>query len=179
MKVIKKLGLLVFAIISFTASAQTDKATTARVIEDKNFSFVATSALPLNVNEMNNILNRMSGFNNGAMIDLTGGSYDLYVTADTIKAYLPFYGRAFNATLNQDENGYKFSSQDFTYQTTKRKKGGWDIKIDTKDVRNNARMNLNVSENGYAVLSVISNNKQTITYNGYIRENKPSKGSSK
>ena len=160
-------------VLSLSAYAQTDKPTTARIVEAKNFKFVATTAMPMNVTDVNMVLSRMPGFvGSGASIDLGGNFYDLAIKPDTIKAHLPFYGRAYTATFNQDEAGYKFSSKDFDYTTSKRKKGGWDVKINTKDVKNNARMNLSISENGYAVLSVVSNNKQSITYNGYISEMK-------
>lgn len=171
MKLIKKLSLLLLVITSFVANAQTDKATTARIVEAKNFKFVATSALPLNFTDVSKVLSRMPGnVGAGGTIDLSGSQYDLAIKPDTIKAYLPFYGRAFTADLNPNDSGYKFSSKDFDYTTSKRKKGGWNVLINTKDVRNNARMNLTIGENGYAVLSVVSNNKQSITYNGYISE---------
>jgi len=40
---------------------------------------------------------------------------------------------------------------------------------DTQDTR---LMSLSVSETGYASLQVISNNRQPITFNGYITEKK-------
>lgn len=173
MKLIKTFSLLLLMAATFSASAQTDKATTARIVEAKDFSFVATSAIPLDVTTINNIMSRMPGnVNAGGRIDLNGDLYDLTIKPDTVKAFLPFYGRAFTATMNQDDNGYRFTSKDFDYKMSKRKKGGWEVAINTKDVRNNARMNLSISENGYAVLSVVSNDKQSITYNGYVKENK-------
>lgn len=173
MNTIKKLGFAALCLLAFNANAQTDKATTAKIVNDKNFIFVATSAIPLNTIEVTRVLNKMTGPPTGGTINLNTDNYDLRITPDSLISYLPFYGRAFNATPyggNNDESGYKFTSTKFTYETKKGRKKGWDIAIQTKDVRDNVRMNLSVSEGGYATLNVVSNNKQSITYNGYLKE---------
>lgn len=175
MKLIKKIGLLVFSIFALNANAQTDKATTTRIVDEKSYVFVATNAMPMNSTDINNIMNKMPGVNTGGNISLNGSSYDLQVSPDSIITYLPYYGRAYSAPMSNDEGGYKFKSKSFTYKTTKRKKGGWEIEISTKDVKDNVRMNLSLNENGYGTLSVISNNKQSISYNGYLSEPKKAK----
>ncbi len=167
--------LLLFAI---KVNAQTDKATTTKIVEEKNYAFVATTAIPLNSTDINNILMKMPGGMGTAGINLTGSVYDVVITKDSVVAYLPFYGRAYSTSMNNDENGYKFTSKDFTYESVKKKKG-WSVVIKSKDVRDNVRMTLDISENGYASLSVLSNNRQSISYNGYISENKPAKEKSK
>ena len=177
MKMLKKISMLALLLFAIGAQAQTDKATTARIIEEKNYSFIATTAIPLNSTDISNILMKMPGGNAGGTINLSGSLYDVVVNKDSVVAYLPFYGRAYTATMNNDENGYKFTSKKFTYETIKKKKG-WNIMINSKDVKNNVRMNLDISENGYASLSVISNNKQSISYSGYISENKVDKNKS-
>jgi hypothetical protein len=175
MKLIQKIGLIALSVIALNASAQTDKATTNRIIDGKNYVFVATNAMPLNSTDINNIMSKMQGGNTGGNISLTGGNYDVEVSSDSLIVYLPYYGRAYSASMNSDDNGYRFKSKKFTYETTKRKKGGWEIVINTKDVRDNVRMTLSISENGYGTLSVISNNRQSISYNGYLTEPKKAK----
>lgn len=177
MNTIKKLGFAVLCLLAFNANAQTDKATTTKIVNDKNFIFVATSATPLNTMDVTNVLNKMAGPPTGGTINLSTGNYDLRITPDSLISYLPFYGRAFNVTSyggNNDESGYKFTSTKFSYETKKGRKKGWNIAIQTKDVRDNVRMNLSISEGGYATLSVVSNNKQSITFNGYLKEAKKS-----
>jgi hypothetical protein len=171
-KIIKNLSLMALVIFAFKANAQTDKTTTARIIAEKNFVFVATAAIPLNSTDINNVTSKMPGNMSTGTINLTGSSYDIKITADSLVAYLPFYGRSYRATFGNDEAGFKFNSKDFTYIEKKRKKGGWDIALNTKDVKNNVRMNLSISENGYGSLVVSSNDKQSITYNGYLSEAK-------
>jgi hypothetical protein len=71
--------------------------------------------------------------------------------------------------MNPTEGGIKFTSTANSYNVKDRKKGGWDITIvpsDTKDVR---QMFLSVSEDGYANLNVISNNRQAIRFDGIVR----------
>lgn len=161
--------LLVF--VSLSANAQTDKATTQRIVEAKHFTFVATSAMPMSSTELNSILSSMPG-GSGGNINLTGGNYDIRISPDSIITYLPYYGRAFNAPMDQDENGYKFTSTKFAFKSNPRKKGGWDIIIIPQDGKEKVSMNLTVSVSGYASLVVNSSSKQSITYNGYLAEPK-------
>jgi hypothetical protein len=172
MNTIKKLAFIALTFTSFSVNAQTNKATTAKIIEEKNYIFVATTAIPLNSADVSAVLNKIPGSIGGGAISLSGNTYDLVVNADSIVSYLPYYGRAYRASFDSEENGHKFTSKNFTYKKTKRKKGGWDIAIATKDVKDNVRMTLTVSENGYATLNVISNDKQSISYNGYMMEEK-------
>lgn len=171
MKLIKKIGVFALSLIALNASAQTDKATTAKIVGEKNYIFVATSAIPLNSTDINNVLSKMNGQASVGTINLSGDNYDLKITGDSIVSYLPFYGRAYSAPYgaNNSESGYKFTSKQFNYEA-KGKKKGWNITIQTKDVRDNVRMTLSITESGYATLSVNSNNKQSITYNGYLSE---------
>ena len=130
---------------------QKESANIGRLIQSKNFVFVAQYALPLG----------------GRSINLTS-LYDVRLSNDTIASDLPFYGRAFVAPMNPSEGGIRFTSTHFDYTANEKKKGGWNITIlpkDTKDVR---QMFLSVSENGYASLQVTSNNRQSINYTGYV-----------
>ncbi|MBK0379107.1 DUF4251 domain-containing protein [Mucilaginibacter segetis] len=95
--------------------------------------------------------------------------YDLYVGRDTVKAYLPYYGVAyFGVGYNTDDNGIKFTSTDFDYTVKDKKKGSWYIVIKPKDIHNTNQLILNISPNGYADLTVISNNRQRIRFDGNI-----------
>lgn len=171
MKALRNLAAIGLSIFAFSAVAQTDKATTKKIINDKSYTFVATNAIPMNVSEVGNVLSKIPG-STSTNINLNGSNYDVRVTPDSIVVYLPYYGRAYTAPINRDDSGFKFTSKKFTYNSTDTKKG-WAITINPKDNKEGVRMNLNVSENGYGSLTVGSNNKQSITYNGYLAENKP------
>lgn len=171
MNVFKIFFSMALMTLAIRANAQTDKAITAKIVATKNFVFVATSAIPMNASDINNVLSKMNGNTGGGSISLTGSGYELKLTPDSVIAYLPYYGRSFTAPIGNDENGIKFTSTNFNYESTKSKKG-WRVTVSIKDTKDSQRLNLNISENGYASLDVSSNTKQSITYNGYIAERK-------
>lgn len=172
MKHLKILGILFFATISQVFS-QTDKATTARIIKDKNYVFSANTAMPMSNQDVNQVLRSFPGSQGGGTINLSGSAYDFTVTPDSIVAYLPYYGRAYSAPYNSSEGGIKFKSKDFSYSQTKNKKGSYSVNIKTRDLKSeNYQLMLTVSEKGYTTLMVNSNNKQPINFNGILSEPK-------
>ncbi|MET1054505.1 MAG: DUF4251 domain-containing protein [Pedobacter sp.] len=178
MKTLKNILLIALLFTAVKSKAQTDNVTTARIVEAQNYVFVATTALPLNAADINQIMNRMPGYNGGGTINLSGSSYDLSVTKDSVVSYLPYYGRSYTPKYGTlDENGIKFKTKKFDYKSSPRKKGGWNIAVRPKDVKDNYTLNLVITESGYGTLTVNNNNQQSITFNGYIAETKPKKKS--
>ncbi|MFN0292864.1 DUF4251 domain-containing protein [Pedobacter helvus] len=163
------------ALISIQAIAQTDKATTAKIVEAKTYTFVARSATPLNIQDISAVMSRMPGAMQGGTINLNESYYEIKVTPDSVVAFLPYYGRSFTAPIGQNEGGVKFTSKKFEYKSKKGKKRGWDILIQTIDAKENYRLALNIGDEGYATLSLNSNAKQSITYQGYLKENEVKK----
>ena len=123
-----------------------------KMIDSKRFVFKAQFALPMR----------------GSSRQLTS-EYDLKVSDEKVVAYLPYFGRAFSAPMNPSEGGIKFTSSDFDYKSKEKKKGGWEILIKPNDTRSVRKLFLSVSTAGYATLRVLSNNKDAISYNGYIQ----------
>lgn len=140
------------------ATKDKEKEKTAKVqsiVNAKEFVFIAESALSMG----------------GRSIFLTS-PYNVSVSSDTVISDLPYFGRAYSAPINPTEGGIKFTSTNFDYKTQPRKKGGWEILITPKDTRDVRQLFLNTSESGYASLQVTSNNRQVITFTGYIKERK-------
>jgi hypothetical protein len=175
MKTIKNMLVFATLLVAMQVNAQTDKETTIKVINAQHYIFNATSAMPMANNDVNNILSKMPGGGGSGMIQLSGSQYQLIVTKDSVEAYLPYYGRAYTATMNPDDAGIKFKSKNFKYKAEQKKKGSWIISINPKDTKDTQSMTLNVSENGYATLNVNSNNRQAISFNGYLSEPKEKK----
>jgi hypothetical protein len=98
--------------------------------------------------------------------------YDLKIAPDTIISFLPYFGRAYTAPMDPTKGGIQFISTKFEYKQEPRKNGGWDITIKPQDTQDARLMSLTVSDNGYASLQVISNNRQPISFTGYITERK-------
>jgi hypothetical protein len=172
MKTFKKLFTLLIVFSTVQAMAQTDKETTARLVADQHLVFNATSAMPMANADVSAVLNKMQNGSGGGMIQLSGSQYQLKISKDSVEAYLPYYGRAYTASLNPDDAGIKFKSKKFSYKTTKKKKGGWIINNSPKDSK---KMNLFLSYKGYALINVNSNNRQAISFNGVISEPKEDK----
>jgi hypothetical protein len=124
------------------------------MVASAQYIFVAEYAIPMT----------------GRTVALTS-EYDLTVSKDSIIAYLPYYGRAYQAPLDPSQGGIKFTSSKFEYQTVKAKKNGWDISIVIKDQSDNGRLALHVASNGRATLQVSTTFRQPITFTGYIKEN--------
>jgi hypothetical protein len=129
---------------------ETKKTTVEQAIQSKQFIFKAQTAFPMR----------------GGMRQLTS-EYDLKVNGDTLTAYLPYFGRAYVAPIDPTKGGIQFTSTQNNY-TLKVKKKNSEINIVPKNIQEVRQLHLNISPNGNASLQVISNNRDPITFNGYV-----------
>jgi hypothetical protein len=136
--------------VTFVSAQELDKAVVEKAITSKSFVFKAQTVFPMA----------------GTSRPLTS-EYDVRLLGDSVVAYLPYFGRAYSITYGE-RGGIDFTSTKFDYNIEARKKGGWDVTIKPKDDREVRELNFTISENGYTSLLVNSNNKQPISYNGYI-----------
>jgi hypothetical protein len=154
---------------------QVSKAELPDLLASKKFTFHATRAIPLADATLNQVLNQLGAFGNNVM-QLDGMMYDVQVSPDSLLAHLPYFGRTFTPIYGRNisgindlnENGISFNSKKFTYKSEARKKGAWRIQLNTQDIRENYRMLLEISENGYATLYVRDLYRQGISFYGYI-----------
>ena len=145
--------LMTVSFAGFSQDKKNDKALQVKEsVENQHYIFVAQTALPLQ----------------GRVRQLTT-DYTLKVSKDTVIADLPYFGRAYSAPIGTSGGGIQFTSTKFEYTSTERKKGGWNISIKPKDSQDVRELSLSISENGYASLQVISNNRQAISFNGYLK----------
>lgn len=158
--VIRSLALFTILVAGPLAiqAQQKDAAVTKAMVEAKNYVFRAQLAYP----------------QNGRSLNLTS-EYDLIVRPDSVISFLPYFGRAYAAPMNQAEGGIKFTSTDFEYTLEKRKKRSWEIAIRPRDVSGMQQMNLTIFDNGSASLRVNSLNRQGITFHGYVTEGREEK----
>ena len=124
----------------------------ASMVQSRKYEFVAESANPMR----------------GRTIFLSPG-YSFLVRPDSLVSYLPYYGRSYQATMDPSSAGIKFTSTDFEYIEKPRKKRRWDIQIRPKDV-SQSQLYLSIHENGQASLRVIFIDRQSISFQGYIRQ---------
>ena len=124
------------------------------LIESKNYVFKAQTVFPL-----------------GGRSRILTSDYDLRVLGDSVVAYLPYFGRAYSAPIDPSKGGIQFTSTDYDYKVQPNKKG-WNVTITPKDALQTRELSLNVTKSGYATLIVNSNNRQSISFNGYIAAKK-------
>jgi hypothetical protein len=139
-----------------TARTATEKEVVAnevnRRVSDFDFTFKATYAYP-------------TGFKSIYL----SPHYDVKVAPDTVRAYLPYYGRAYVAPVDPGEGGIKFTSTDFDYQVNPgKKKGNWQVNVRTKDTGREIFLYFDIWENGTARLQVTDTNRQPISFQGDI-----------
>ncbi|PXV63014.1 uncharacterized protein DUF4251 [Dysgonomonas alginatilytica] len=138
-----------------TPEQQTKAKEYAEKIENRNFTFHATSAQPMSARSVN--LN-----------------YDYYlkVTSDTIIANLPYFGRSYIAPINPRDISIDFTSTKFNYSDILKKDGTYEIKIEPLDITNRENegisLLLRISPSGYGTLNALPTNRQSISFYGTV-----------
>jgi hypothetical protein len=145
------LGLIAATTVFAQDKKDKEENEVAGAINSKNFVFKANTALPLR----------------GRTIQLTS-DYTLTVRNDSVIVFLPYFGRAYTAPIDPTKSALDFTSTDFGYKSDQNKKGNWQIEIEPKDAGDVRQLFLSISKGGYGSLQVTSNNRQSITFNGYI-----------
>jgi hypothetical protein len=122
------------------------------LVNSKEFVFVARNASP-------------QGFRN---IDLTSNPNYIKFQPDFIKSEMPFFGRAYSGVAYRGDGGLHFEGKPQEY-TFKKEKKAYQIKAVVKGQYDVYTMYLSVFFDGSASLSINSNNRSSISYNGEIR----------
>ena len=149
--IFKRTVLFLLLLLSFGFIHAQDKAQVKLLIESKRFEFKVQTILPLS-----------------GTVRQSTGEYDIRLQGDTLISDLPYFGRAYSAPMPGERGGFNFTSTRFSYNAKTKKKGGWEILIQPKDVKDIREYFLTVSEKGYASLRVTSNSRQPISYSGVI-----------
>jgi hypothetical protein len=161
MKTGKKLLAAIFFLSAFflkgqlATAQQSDSAkaaSTKNLIDNEQYIFYAESVSPVS----------------GRQRILSPG-YTVHISKDSVTCDLPYFGRTYTANINTTDGGIKFTSTSFDYNVEVRKKGGWNITIKTKDVTDTQNLSFTIYENGKTSLQARSNNRQSISFNGYIK----------
>lgn len=163
--------LLIFGLalttISCGSQVYLDPTTLSSVVEKKEFDFNATKAFPTNYDVIN-VMNSMPGSTGTRILNLDPGN-GFNLKKDLFSVALPYFGRAFNVTPGDANNGgIRFESIEFTVKQSTTKKGNTLFVITPRDQRENYVFNLEIFKNGSAFLSVSSNNRQPISFDGNI-----------
>jgi hypothetical protein len=124
----------------------------AILIDSKEFVFYPRSVTP----------------QGGRNITLNDASYMMEFHPELIKSYLPFFGRAYSGVGYGGDNGMDFEGKPSVYTIEKTKKA-YEIKVDVRGEHDSYSIMLSVYFEGSAYLSVSSNNRSSISYDGEIK----------
>jgi hypothetical protein len=130
---------------------------------------MATKANPTN-SDVINVINSMPNASSVRMLNLDYG-YDVVIKEKEIMVTLPYFGRMYNPSYDSSKNSYRFTSKDFSINKKQNKKGNWVYTINPKDAEGVRTIYLEIYRNGNAYLSIDSNDRQPISYDGYIMKN--------
>lgn len=129
----------------------------ASLIEKKTFDFRANRAIP-------------TGFRS---MDLTTNPNFIQFSPDFIRSEMPYFGRAYSVPYGGD-GGLKFDGKPEEFNVV-RKKNNYSIEAKVKANGDYFTINLTVGFEGSSTLSVFSNNRASISYNGEIFQHKEQK----
>jgi len=95
--------------------------------------------------------------------------FDVQVSPDTVHVNMPFFGRAFRASLDPTDAGYFFTSTEFDYSVEPGpRSGNWLVQIIFRDLDRRVVFNFDISESGMASLQVQDVHRQAISFQGVI-----------
>lgn len=161
--------IISFALMTISCGSQIylDPVTLNSAIENKEFDFNATKAFPTNYDVIN-VMNSIPGSTGTRILNLDPG-YGFNLKKEMFSVYLPYFGRAFSATPGDANNGgIKFESKEFTIKQSSTRKGNTLLVITPRDAKENYVFNLEIFKNGSGLLSISSNNRQPISFDGTI-----------
>lgn len=99
--------------------------------------------------------------------------YDVKISPDTVKSYLPYYGRAYRAPMDPREGGFNFTSTDFSIESSPgSREGNWVTEVTILDLDRPVTFRFDLWENGTARLDVNDMNRQAISFQGNIKTKK-------
>ncbi len=169
-KYIPYLGVLLLMILqSCGSTGSLPREKVASLLQSKEFTFMAERAIPTNFDVIN-VMNSLPANNANRMLNLDYG-YTIRLKSSELLVELPYFGRMFNSSYDTNKNSFRFTSKDYTVNQSEGKKGNQIFTIIPKDQQEVRRIIMEVYPNGKAYVSIDANDRQAISYDGYIIEN--------
>ena len=171
--VLMSVMFLLTLLFSCTSQTYVEPKTLEGLINSNQFTFMAKRANPTNFDVIN-VMNSLPNNNSARMLDLDYG-YSVVIKEKELDVNLPYFGRLFNPSYDTSKNSYNFNSKDFTISKVQNKKGNWVFTVSPKDLSNVRVIYIEIFKNGGAYVSIDSNDRQAISYDGYIMKNEVEK----
>lgn len=145
-----------------------------QVTDRSEFRFNANKVMSTNM-DVQNVLNSMPGAGASRIMNLDSG-YGFDLKRNEITSNLPYFGRLYTSSSygNNDRSGFSFTSTNISVIKTQGSKGKKIYKITSNDQYNKPTYVLEIYKNGSAFLSISANDRQPISYDGYITKLKES-----
>jgi hypothetical protein len=127
---------------------------TEDMLMNKTFVFVARSAFP----------------SAGRQTSITSGASTVKFQPELITSDLPFFGTAYSGVGYGGQGGMKFEGKPEKFTVEKTKKSGYEITAVVKTTEDSYNIILTAGSDGYASLSIHSNNRSSMSYSGVIEK---------
>ena len=163
------------AVFLYSCSAQNylDKATLDTLLAQKQFTFMAEKAHPTNYDVIN-VMNSMPNSTATRILDLSYG-YTVTLEDNKMEVTLPYFGRTYIPSTDPDKNSFRFTSKDYSITQKNGKNDAVIFIIKPNDIRHIEAIYMEINKNGGAYVSVNANDRQPISYSGYIMKNEVNK----
>lgn len=165
-------GLFVFN--SCTSQTYVESGLLSSMVEQEQFTFMAER---VNITNQD-VINSLPGGSVARMQNLSYG-YNIVFENKEMKVNLPYFGRTYNSSRDPNQSGFFFTSKDYTIAEKEGKKGGKTLTVKPKDVDNVDAIYIEISANGKCFVSIDANDRQPISYSGYMMKNEIKKDKAK
>lgn len=145
-------GLLLWGCTSAKNITKLEPSDVAAMVQAHAFHFIAEKMNPLRGPQRN-----------------LNSYYDLMVNQDTLKSFLPYFGRVFTPPVDPTQGGLRFSSYSFSYDYSQNKKA-WNVTIVPKDVTQITKLYFTIFDDGTATLQVNSVSLDPISFQGHLEK---------
>ena len=139
------------------------------MLEQEQFTFMAERVNISNQDVMNAI-NSLPGGSSARMQSLSYG-YDIVFENNEMIVHLPYFGRTYNPSPDPNKAGFYFTSKEYKITKKEGKKGGKTLTIKPNDIDYVDAIYIEISSNGKSYVSINANDRQPISYSGYIMKN--------
>lgn len=158
-----------FSVMSCGTQSYISQADYDNAMNTRHFTFMATKANPTSYDVIN-VMNSMPNSTASRMLELDYG-YTIELRDNEIDVTLPYFGRMYNPSMDQSKSGYRFTTKDYSIEQNAGRRGNQMFTIVPHDQDNIRKIFIEVFKSGSASASIDSNDRQLITYTGYIMKN--------
>ncbi|HET8803285.1 MAG TPA: DUF4251 domain-containing protein [Aequorivita sp.] len=159
MKALRIFSALIFLFVFGNAQAQDEtekkQSSLETLLNSQSFEFIANTAIPIS----------------GPTKNLVGSNYSITFSPEMVRSNMPFYGRAFSGMAYGRDKGMRFEGHPENY-TVINAKNGYEVSAEVKGENDTYFISITTGNSGFATLSISSNDRGTISYQGEIISNK-------